>query len=126
MTSNKGKVPSSTDWRVQRISDIRALIVRAAPDAVEEMKWKKPSNPSGVPTWSDHGIICTGEKYKDKVKLTFAKGASLSDPHHLFNSSLDSGVRRAIDLKQTDTLNEQAFLELIQAAVALNRIGADD
>lgn len=111
---------TATDWRVQRIREIRALIAQAAPDAVEQMKWQKPSNPSGVPTWSDHGIICTGEKYKDKVKLTFAKGASLSDPHQLFNASLDGKIRRAIDLGQSDALNEQAFLALVRAAVALN------
>lgn len=121
MIKPKGKAAPSADWRVERVNEIRALIKRAAPDVAEERKWKKPSNPSGVPTWSDHGIICTGETYKDKVKLTFAKGASLSDPHRLFNASLDGKVRRAIDLTQTDTLDKQAFLELVRAAVALNR-----
>jgi len=120
MTRPKDKATPSADWRVERLNEIRALIKRAAPDAAEERKWKKPSNPSGVPTWSDHGIICTGETYKDKVKLTFAKGASLSDPHRLFNASLDGKVRRAIDLTRADTLNEPAFLELVRAAVALN------
>jgi hypothetical protein len=121
MTKPKGKPAPSADWRAERLSGLRTLIKQAAPGAVEEAKWKKPSNPSGVPTWSDHGIICTGETYKDKVKLTFAKGASLSDPHGLFNASLDGKVRRAIDLKQSDTLDEQAFIELVRAAVALNR-----
>jgi len=125
MTKPKGKATSSTDWRVERLNEIRALIKQAAPSAAEERKWKKPSNPSGVPTWSDHGIICTGETYKDKVKLTFAKGASLSDPHRLFNASLDGKVRRAIDLTQPDTLDKQAFLELVRAAIALNRGNAE-
>jgi len=121
MTGQKGNASSSPDWRSQRLNELRTLIQQAAPGAVEEAKWKKPSNPAGVPTWSDHGIICTGEIYKDKVKLTFAKGARLSDPHRLFNASLDGNVRRAIDLAQSDALNEQAFLELVRAAVALNR-----
>lgn len=111
----------SADWRAERLERIRALIGRAAPAALEEAKWKKPSNPSGVPTWSEHGILCTGETYKDKVKLTFAKGAQLADPYGLFNASLDGNTRRAIDLKQTDTLNERAFVALVRAAVALNR-----
>jgi hypothetical protein len=121
MTGQKGNISPSPDWRSQRLNELRTLIQQAAPGAVEEAKWKKPSNPAGVPTWSDHGIICTGEIYKDKVKLTFAKGARLSDPHRLFNASLDGNVRRAIDLAQSDALNEQAFLELVRAAVALNR-----
>jgi len=98
----------------------------AAPQAVEEAKWKKPSNPSGVPAWSDHGILCTGETYKDKIKLTFARGAALSDPLRLFNAGLDGNIRRTIDLKQSDTLNEAAFLDLVRAAVALNRGNSDD
>lgn len=112
------------DWRIGRLDQLRGLIRRAAPDAVEERKWKKPSNPSGVPTWSDHGIICTGETYKDKIKLTFARGASLGDPCGLFNASLDGKVRRAIDIRQSDPLDERAFLQLIRAAVALNRAAA--
>lgn len=109
------------DWRSELLGRLRALIHQAAPGAVEERKWKKPSNPSGVPTWSDHGIICTGETYKDKVKLTFARGASLEDPHGLFNASLDGKTRRAIDLRQADALDESAFIQLVRAAVALNR-----
>ena len=125
MANPKNQQAPATDWRTDRLELVRALIKQAAPQATEEAKWKKPSNPDGVPTWSDHGIICTGEKYKDKVKLTFAKGAALSDPRALFNSSLDGKVRRAIDLKQGDTLNRKAFLELVQAAVAMNRASAD-
>lgn len=111
---------AAADWRVVRLDRIRALIRKAAPRAVEEVKWKKPSNPGGVPVWSDGGIICTGEMYKGKVKLTFAKGAALSDPKRLFNASLDGKVRRAIDLKQDDALDEPAFMELVRAAVAWN------
>ncbi|MCE5232735.1 MAG: DUF1801 domain-containing protein [Mizugakiibacter sp.] len=121
MTQPKGNASPTSDWRAERLNRVRALIRQAAPAAIEEAKWKKPSNPAGVPTWSDHGIICTGESYKEKVKLTFAKGASLRDPHGLFNTSLDGNTRRAIDLKQSDMLDEQAFVELVQAAVALNR-----
>lgn len=86
------------DWRGEALAHIRDLIRQADPEAVEERKWAKPSNPSGVPAWSHGGIICTGETYKDKVKLTFAKGASLPDPSGLFNASLDAGTRRAIEI----------------------------
>lgn len=102
------------------LGTIRNLITRADPEAIEEVKWVKPSNPSGVPVWSHAGIICTGETYKDKVKLTFARGASLEDPTHIFNSSLEGNARRAIDLYEGETLNEVPFIALIQAAVALN------
>ena len=125
MANPKNQQASATDWRTDRLELVRALIKQAAPQATEEAKWKKPSNPDGVPTWSDHGIICTGEKYKDKVKLTFARGAALADPCALFNASLEGKVRRAIDLKQGDTLNKKAFLELVQAAVAMNRAAAE-
>jgi len=108
------------DWRSDTIGRIRDLIRAADPGAVEEMKWKKPSNPAGVPTWSHSGVICTGETYKDKIKLTFAKGASLPDPSRLFNSSLDGGTRRAIDLREGESVDEGAFKELIRAAVAVN------
>ena len=87
---------------------------------VEELKWRKPSNPSGVPVWSHNGIICTGETYKDKVKLTFAKGASLDDPKRLFNASLDGKDRRAIDIREGDKIDEEALKALIRAAVKLN------
>jgi hypothetical protein len=111
------------DWRQQTLQHLRDLIKQADPDAVEEMKWKKPSNPAGVPTWSHAGVICTGETYKDKVKLTFARGASLADPKKLFNASLDGGTRRAIDLRQGERIDEDAFQELVKAAVAVNLAG---
>jgi hypothetical protein len=108
------------DWRGGRLAQVRALIHEALPDVVEEVKWRKPSNPNGVPTWTRDGIICTGEIYKDKVKLTFAKGASVADPDGLFNSSLDGKVRRAIDLREGDRLDEPAFKDLVRSAAALN------
>ena len=108
------------DWRGERLSGIRNLIKDAVPEVVEEIKWRKPSNPLGVPTWSYDGIICTGEGYKGKVKLTFAKGASLDDPAGVFNSSLEAGTRRAIDLREEDDLDEDAFRALVQAAAELN------
>ncbi|HVU14390.1 MAG TPA: DUF1801 domain-containing protein [Phototrophicaceae bacterium] len=111
---------ATTDWRAETLARVGVLIKEAVPDVVEEAKWKKASNPSGVPTWSHEGIICTGETYKDKVKLTFARGAALPDPAGLFNSSLDGNVRRAIDIHQGDKLNEKALKALIRAAVALN------
>jgi hypothetical protein len=112
------------DWRGEVLDRVRKLIDEADPKAVEERKWRKPSNPNGVPVWEDHGIICTGETYKDKVKLTFAKGASLEDPARLFNASLDAGTRRAIDLFEGDAIDAAAFKALIQEAVALNRAKA--
>ena len=108
------------DWRSEKLDRIRTLIKEADPDAVEERKWVKPSNPSGVPTWSHAGIICTGETYRDKVKLTFASGASLADPSGLFNASLDAGTRRAIDIREGDHLDEAAFNALVGEAVAVN------
>ena len=110
-----------SDWRADTVESIRGLILAADSGITEEQKWKKPSNPDGVPTFSCDGLICTLETYKDKVKVTFAKGASLPDPANVFNASLDAGTRRAVDIKQTDTLNPDAFTGLIQAAVALNR-----
>jgi hypothetical protein len=114
------KIGSLGDWRGATLARIRRLIHEADPDVVEEVKWRKPSNPSGVPTWSHSGIICTGETYKDKVKLTFARGASLDDPSGLFNASLDAGTRRAIDIREGDEIDEKAFKALIRAAVAEN------
>lgn len=108
------------DWRGSMLGRVRGLIREADPGAVEEIKWRKPSNPRGVPTWTHDGIICTGEVYRDKVKLTFAKGASLEDPAGLFNSSLDGNVRRAIDLREGDTLDAGAFADLVRAAADLN------
>jgi hypothetical protein len=100
---------------------MRALILESDSEIVEERKWKKPSNAmQGVPVWSHHGIICTGETYKDKVKLTFAKGASLADPAGLFNAGLDGGTRRAIDIHEGETVDARAFKALVKAAVAQN------
>ena len=104
------------------LSRIRRLIKEADPDVGEEVKWRKPSNPAGAPVWSHHGILCTGETYKEKVKVTFAKGASLADPAGLFNASLDGNTRRAIDLFEGDEIDEKAFKTLVRAAVALNTL----
>ena len=108
------RIASLGDWRGAMLSRLRALIREADPEVVEEWKWT-------TPVWSHDGIVCTGETYKDKVKMTFAKGASLPDPAGLFNSSLDGNVRRAIDFRAGDTLNEKALKALIRAAVALNK-----
>lgn len=117
------RINELSGWRGETLARIRQLIKEADPEVVEEVKWRKPSNPSGVPVWSHDGIICTGETYKDKVKLTFAKGASLEDPAGLFNASLDGNVRRAIDLHEGDEIDDGAFKALIRAAVALNTSG---
>jgi hypothetical protein len=114
------RIKGLSDWRDEMLARIRALIREVDPDVVEEAKWKKPSNPAGVPVWSHDGIICTGETYKDKVKMTFAKGASLADPAGLFNASLEGGTRRAIDFHERDKINEKALKALIRAAVLLN------
>jgi hypothetical protein len=114
------KIASLSGWRGEMLARLRALIKQADPEVVEECKWKKPSNPWGVPVWSHGGIICTGETYKSVVKLTFAQGAALDDPAGLFNSSLDGNVRRAIDFHEGDKVNEKALKALIRAAVALN------
>jgi hypothetical protein len=114
------KIQDLADWRGEILSRLRALIKQADPNVVEECKWMKPSNPRGVPVWSHGGIICTGETYKSVVKLTFAQGASLDDPAGLFNSSLDGNVRRAVDFREGDKVNEKALKALIRAAVALN------
>ena len=108
------------DWRGQTLARLRTLIKQADPDVVEEVKWRKPSTPGGVPVWSHDGIICTGETYKSVVKLTFARGASLTDPSHLFNSSLEGNTRRAIDVHEGDKIDEKAFKALVRSAVALN------
>ena len=114
------KIAAMGDWRGDTLARVRALIRDADPDVTEEVKWRKPANPAGVPTWSHGGILCTGETYKDKVKLTFAHGAALDDPSRLFNASLDAGTRRAIDLREGEAIDEPAFKALIRAAVALN------
>jgi len=109
------------DWRGERLSIMRKLIQAADPDVVEEVKWRKPSNSMlGIPVWSHDGIICTGETYKDKVKLTFAKGASITDTGKLFNSSLDGNTRRAIDIHEGEKVDARAFKALVRAAVDLN------
>lgn len=113
------KIKTLGDWRGKTLAKVRTLIHEADPDIVEEWKWAKATNP-GTPVFSHAGIVCTGETYKDHVKLTFAKGASLKDPSRLFNSSLDGNVRRAIDIHEGDTIKEAAFKDLIRAAVALN------
>ena len=107
------------DWRGELLSRVRALIKQADPEVVEEWKWAKASSP-GVPVWSHDGIICTGETYKSVVKTTFARGASLEDPSGLFNSSLEGNVRRAIDFREGEKIDETAFEALVRAAVALN------
>ena len=113
------------DWRGERLSRLRALIKEADREVAEEVKWRKPSNSMmGVPVWSHHGMICTGETYKNVVKLTFVKGASLKDPSGLFNSSLKASTRRAIDFHEGDELDEEALKALIRAAVALNESSA--
>jgi hypothetical protein len=109
-----------SDWRGETLARVRTLIREADPEVVEEVKWVKPTNPNGVPVWSHDGILCTGEVYKEVVKLTFARGASLDDPQGLFNSSLDGNTRRAIDIREKETLNVRAFKALIKAAVAQN------
>ncbi|HEX5238125.1 MAG TPA: DUF1801 domain-containing protein [Sphingomicrobium sp.] len=114
------KIPTLDDWRAATLARMRRLIKEADPHVVEEVKWRKASNPSGVPVWSHGGMICTGETYKDKVKLTFARGASLPDAAGLFNSSLEGGTRRAIDIREGESVDEAAFKALVRAAVALN------
>ena len=130
--SQKSKSPSHqihartkdlNDWRGDVLARVRTLIKQADPEVVEEVKWRKPSNGMlGVPVWSHAGITCTGETYKNYVKLTFAKGASLPDPSGLFNSSLEGNTRRAIDIHEDDKIDEKALTALIRAAVALNTL----
>jgi hypothetical protein len=113
------KIRELGDWRGKMLAKVRDIVHEADPDIVEEWKWVKPTT-SGTPVWSHGGIVCTGETYKNVVKMTFAKGASLKDPSGLFNSSLDGNVRRAIDIHEGDKIDEAALKELIRAAVALN------
>lgn len=114
------RIRSLGGWRAETLAEVRRLVHEAAADIVEECRWIKPSNPSGVPVWSHAGIVCTGETYKQVVKLTFARGASLEDPRGLFNSSLEGNTRRAIDIREGEVLDAEAFKALIQAAVAEN------
>jgi hypothetical protein len=116
------RIKELDDWRGKTLARVRALIKQADPEIVEEWKWQKASSP-GTPVWSHGGIICTGETYKNVVKMTFAKGAALKDPSGLFNSSLDGNVRRAIDVHEGDTIDETALKDLVRAAVALNLKG---
>ena len=119
--------PKLGDWREETLDRIRALILDADPEMIEERKWRKPSNGmTGVPVWSRNGIVCTGETYKDYVKMTFAKGAFVKDPAGLFNSSLDGNLRRAIDFREGDTIDEKALKALIRAAAKLNAAARDE
>ena len=116
------RIKELADWRGETLARVRALIKQADPEVVEVVKWRKPSNAMlGVPVWEHAGIICTGETYKAVVKLTFAKGAALPDPKGLFNSSLDGNVRRAIDVREGEAVDAEAFKALVRAAVALNQ-----
>jgi hypothetical protein len=114
------RIAALGDWRGETLARARAVIKAADSEIVETVKWRKPSSPLGVPVWERSGILCTGETYKDKVKLTFARGAALDDPSGLFNSSLDGNTRRAIDFREGDAIDEDALKALIRAAVALN------
>ena len=116
------KIAELGDWRGKALARVRAIVHAADPEIVEEWKWVKPTNP-GTPVWSHGGIVCTGETYKSVVKLTFAKGAALKDPAGLFNASLEGNVRRAIDIREGDEIDEAALKDLIRAAVALNLAG---
>ncbi len=117
----KSKVKEDArDWRIKTLAKVRQMIREADPGVSEEQKWRKPSNPDGIPVWSHDGIICTGETYKEHVKLTFARGASLKDPTKLFNGSMGGNTTRAIDIHQGDRIDETAFRNLIREAVALN------
>jgi hypothetical protein len=114
------KIGSLGGWRAETLASVRRLVHEAVPEIEEDCKWVKPTNPLGVPTWSCGGIVCTGEAYKQVVKLTFARGASLNDPQTLFNSSLEGSTRRAIDIREGELLDAAAFKGLVQAAVAEN------
>ncbi len=114
------RIAALGDWRGETLARLRALIKEADPEVVETVKWRKPTNPSGVPVWEHQGILCTGETYRDKVKLTFARGASLDDPSRLFNASLDGGTRRAIDFFESDVIDGDALKALIREAVEAN------
>lgn len=129
-TKPKAKAPSrastsrESDWHEETLARMRALILEAAPEIIEERKWIKPTNPLGVPVWSHEGIVCTGEMYTKVVKLTFAQGASIPDPARLFNASLDGNMRRAIDIHEGEQVDAAAFKALVRAAVARNGAAA--
>ena len=116
----KAKTSAVGDWRDETLARMRALILEADPEMTEERKWKKATNPAGVPVWSHNGMVCTGETYKNVVKITFARGASLPDPSRLFNAGLESNSRRAIDIHEGETVDAGAFKALVKAAVAQN------
>jgi hypothetical protein len=121
VATSRASTERKSDWREDTLARMRALILEADPEMIEERKWKKPSNGmTGVPVWSHHGMVCTGETYAKAVKLTFARGASLPDPSRLFNSSLDGNTRRAIDIREGETIDARAFKALVKAAVAQN------
>ena len=117
------RISALGDWRGEALARMRALIREADPDVVEAVKWRKPTNPAGVPVWEHAGILCTGEVYRDKVKLTFARGAALPDPAGVFNASLDAGTRRAIDIREGEAIDEAAFKALVREAIARNLQG---
>jgi len=120
-TSRPGTIGEPADWRHETLARMRELILAADPGMTEERKWRKASNNmAGVPVWSHNGIVCTGETYKSAVKLTFARGASVPDPSGLFNSSLEGGTRRAIDIGEGETVDARAFKALVKAAVVVN------
>lgn len=114
------RIAAPGDWRGATLAAAREAILVADPEIEETVKWRKPSNPGGVPVWEKDGVICTGETYKDKVKLTFAKGAALEDPAGLFNASLEGNTRRAIDFREGDTVDSRALGALVRAAIAAN------
>lgn len=114
------RIAALGEWRGETLARVRALIHEADPEVVETVKWRKPSNPAGVPVWEHAGILCSGDAFKDKVKLTFAKGAALADPAGVFNNGFGGGKWRAIDLREGDAIDEEAFKALVRAAVALN------
>jgi hypothetical protein len=120
------RIQELSDWRGGTLARVRSLIKQADPDVVEDVKWRKPSNPAGVPVWSHDGMICTGETYTSAVKLTFANGAALEGPSGLFNSSLEGNMRRAIDIREGEDVDESAFKALVRQAVALNRSGKSE
>jgi hypothetical protein len=115
-----GRIAALGDWRSETLARIRALIREADPEVVETVKWRKPTNPGGVPVWEHSGILCTGDGFKGKVKITFAKGAKLADPAGLFKASLEGNAMRAIDLREDEMVDEEAFRALVRAAVELN------
>jgi hypothetical protein len=119
------KIKGMADWRGETLARMRKLIHQADPDVVETVKWRKPSNPSGVPVWEHGGIICTGETYKDKIKLTFANGAALADPSGVFNGKDTGATRRSIDIRDGESVDEAAFRALVKEAVGLNGTRSD-